>query len=84
MNRYYQKKNIKILVKTLNINKIYNNHIKNFEADYINLNKVIDKIDEIKLNINKNINLDKTIKIEEEKMLIKINKIYFFIFINPI
>jgi hypothetical protein len=48
-------KKIKTLVKILNINKIYNNHIEIFEVDNINLNKVINKIDEIKLNINKNI-----------------------------
>ena len=57
-------KKIKSFVKLININTIYNNHIEIFEIDNINLNKIINKIDELKLNIIKN---------NKEKRLYKLN-----------
>ena len=54
----------KSFVKSININTIYNNHIEIFEIDNINLNKIINKIDELKLNIIKN---------NKEKRLYKLN-----------
>jgi hypothetical protein len=57
-------KKIKSFVKSININTIYNNHIEIFEIDNINLNKIINKIDELKLNIIKN---------NKEKRLYKLN-----------
>ena len=56
---------IKILVKTLNINIVYNSHIEIFEVDNYNLHKLIKKIDELSLNINNNQNKD--LEIEKEK-----------------
>jgi len=63
---------IKKFVKSININIQYGKHIEFFEIDIINLNNIINKFDEIKINIinNNNINnneLNKLIKIEEEK-----------------
>ena len=67
---------IKTLVKTLNINIIYNTHVEIFEVDNNNLQNLIKKIDELSLKIikNKNINnveiINENIKkfdIEKEK-----------------
>jgi prophage antirepressor-like protein len=64
---------IKTLVKTLNINTVYNTHIEIFEVDNNNLQNLIKKIDELSLKINKNQNnkyidlINENIKQLEEK-----------------
>ena len=66
---------IKALTKSLNINRIYNTHIEIFEVDNNNLQNIINKIDELSLNIIEDKNIiednkliiDKDIIIEKEK-----------------
>ncbi len=79
---------IKKFVYSININIQYGKHVEIFQIDNINLNNIITKIDKIKLDIikdidkdtNHNFNFDQTIKIEEEKTLIKIKKIFFYFY----
>ena len=74
---------IKIFTKFIKINIIYGSHIEFFKIDDSDLNNFIKTIDNLSLNIikdidnnNNNNNVDKTIKIEEEKTKqLEINKI---------
>jgi prophage antirepressor-like protein len=58
---------IKKLVKAININVIYFNHVEIFEVNIYNLQNIINKIDEFYLNINKN-KIDLTNKMEMLKL----------------
>ena len=58
---------IKKLVKTLNINIIFNNHIEIFEVDNNNLQNIIEKINGLSLKINKIIKNDINLELEIEK-----------------
>ena len=49
---------IKTIVKTLNINTIYNTHVEIFKIDNNNLQIIIEKIDGFSLKINKIIKND--------------------------
>ena len=77
---------IKIFTKSININIQYGKHIEFFKINDSDLNNFIKTIDNLSLNIikdidnnnnnNNNNNVDKTIKIEEEKTKqLEINKI---------
>jgi prophage antirepressor-like protein len=66
---------IKTLVKTLNINTVYNTHIEIFEIDNNNLQNIIEKIDGFSLKINKIIKNDvnfELLKLENENLKIKL------------
>ena len=73
---------IKKLVKAVNINVIYFNHVEIFEVDTYNLQNIINKIDEFYNNINKNkieltnkmeiLNLEnENLKLENENLKLK-------------
>ena len=68
---------IKKLIKAVNINIIYFNHVEIFEVDQYNLQNIINKIDDFYLNINKNnqqIELNKQmeiLKLENENLKLK-------------
>ena len=66
---------IKTLIKTLNINTVYNNHVEIFEVDENNLQNIIEKIDGVSLKINKIIKNDvnlELLKLENENLKIKL------------
>jgi hypothetical protein len=60
---------IKKLVKTLNINMLYNNHIEIFAVNNIDLQDLINKIDGLSLTviIKNNLELEK-LKMENENL----------------
>jgi predicted GIY-YIG superfamily endonuclease len=58
---------IKKLVKAININVIYFNHVEIFEVNIYNLQNIINKIDDFYNNINKN-KIDLTNKMEMLKL----------------
>ena len=64
-------KKIKQLVKDLNINITYNNHIEIFQIDNNNLYNIIEKIDELSLKINK-INNSNQIKENNDKLILEL------------
>jgi predicted GIY-YIG superfamily endonuclease len=73
-------KKIKILVKTLRINIVYNTHIEMFEINKNNLQNLIEKIDGFSLKINKiiknNVNLElinNNLKLENDNLKLKID-----------
>jgi hypothetical protein len=73
-------KKIKILVKSLKINTVYNTHVEIFKVDNNNLHNLIEKIDVFSLKINKiiknNVNLElinNNLKLENENLKLKID-----------
>ena len=64
---------IKKLVKTLNINMLYNNHIEIFAVNNIDLQDLINKIDGLSLTviIKNNLELEK-LKMENENLKLKL------------
>ena len=58
---------IKKLVKTLNINIIYNNHIEIFQVNNNDLEQLIEKFDELSLTINNDLKFETSVIIEKER-----------------
>ena len=65
-------KKIKTLVKSLNINTVYNTHVEIFEVDNNNLHNLIEKIDVFSLKINKIIKNNVNLELENENLKLKI------------